>query len=71
MAAMALAKRSFNVDRCFIPDSPGGVGQSLFSMHMDAMLGSNHAYFDPNVWYNEDEFRNQMESFARRIVVTG
>jgi len=70
MAAMALAKRGFNVDRCFIGESPGGVGQSLFSMHIDAMLGSNHGYFDPNVWYNEDELRKQVESFARCIVVS-
>ena len=71
MAAMALAKRGFNVDRCFIGESPGGVGQSLLSLHIDAMLGSNHGYFDPNVWYNEDELRKQVESFARCIVVTG
>ena len=71
MAAMALAKRGFNVDRCFIGESPGGVGQSLFSLHIDAMLGPNHGYFDPNVWYNEDELRKQVESFARCIVVTG
>lgn len=71
LAAMALAKRGFNVDRCFIGESPGGVGQSLFSMHLDAMLGPNHGYFDPNVWYNEDELRKQIESFARCIVVTG
>ena len=68
---MALAKRGFNVDRCFIGESPGGVGQSLFSLHIDAMLGSNHGYFDPKVWYNEDELRKQIESFARCIVITG
>ena len=71
LAAMALAKRGFNVDRCFIGESPGGVGQSLFSLHLDAMLGPNHGYFDPNVWYNEDELRKQIESFARCIVITG
>eukprot|EP00435_Cladocopium_sp_Y103_P017516 s1987_g4.t1 len=71
LSAMALAKRGFNVDRCFIGESPGGVGQSLFSLHIDAMLGPNHGYFDPNVWYNEDELRKQVESFARCIVITG
>eukprot|EP00438_Fugacium_kawagutii_P034932 Skav206393 [mRNA] locus=scaffold834:643982:646531:- [translate_table: standard] len=71
LAAMALAKRGHNIDRCFIGESPGAVGQSLFSMHIDAMLGSNHGYLDPNVWYNEDELRKQIESFARCIVVTG
>ena len=42
LSAMALAKRGFNVDRCFIGESPGGVGQSLFSLHIDAILGSMH-----------------------------
>eukprot|EP00438_Fugacium_kawagutii_P019393 Skav219439 [mRNA] locus=scaffold1461:124632:129212:- [translate_table: standard] len=70
-AALALAKRGINVDRCFIGESPGGVGQSLYSLHLATMLGNNHGFFDPNVWYNEDELRKQVETFARRIVVTG
>lgn len=53
-AALALAKRGLNIDRCFIGESPGGVGQSLYSLHLDTMLGNNHGFFDPNVWYNED-----------------
>lgn len=70
-AALALAKRGINVDRCFIGESPGGVGQSLYSLHLATMLGNNHGFFDPNVWYNEDELRKQVETFARCIVVTG
>ena len=35
------------------------------------MLGNNHGFFDPNVWYNEDELRKQVETFARCIVITG
>ena len=70
-AALALAKRGFNVDRCFIGESPGGVGQSLYSLHLDTMLAQNHAFFDPNVWYNEDELRKQVETFARCVVITG
>lgn len=70
-AALALAKRGVNVDRCFIGESPGGVGQSLFSAHLDAMLGHNHGFFDPNIWFNEDELRKQVESYARCIVITG
>ena len=50
-AALALAKRGENVTRCFIGRSPGGVGQSLYSAHLDAMMGRLHAFFDPNVWY--------------------
>ena len=70
-AALALAKRGVNVERCFIGESPGGVGQSLFSIHLDSMLGNNHGFFDPNVWFNEDELRKQVESYARCIVITG
>lgn len=28
-------------------------------------------HYHPNVWYNEDELRKQIESFARAIVITG
>ena len=59
-AALALAKRGLNVDRWFIGISPGGVGQSLYTAHLDAMLGNNHCYFDPNVWFSEDELRKQV-----------
>ena len=44
-AAQALAKRGLNVDRCFIGISPGGVGQSLYSLHLSEMYKSNHAFF--------------------------
>ncbi|CAE7235509.1 unnamed protein product, partial [Symbiodinium sp. KB8] len=60
-AAQALAKRGLNVVRLFIGLSSGGVGQSLYSSHLEAMYGHNFAYFDPNIWYNEDEMRKQIE----------
>ena len=50
MAALALAKRFVNVDQVFFFLGPGGVGLSLTTAHLDAMLGSsNHKYFDPQV----------------------
>ena len=70
-AAIALAKRGLNIDRCFIGISPGGVGQSLFSQHIAEMYGHNHAFFDPNIWHIEEELRKQVESFARCFVITG
>ena len=70
-AALAIAKRGFNVDRCFIGQSPGGVGQSLYSQHIAEMYKHNHAFFDPNVWHNEEELRKQVEAFARCFVLTG
>jgi hypothetical protein len=56
-AAQALAKRGENIVRCFIGISPGGVGQSLYSAHLAAVYGSLHAFFDLNVWYQEEESR--------------
>jgi len=70
-AAQALAKRGCNIDRCFIGVSPGGVGQSLYSSHLAAIYGHNHAFFDPNVWFAEDELRKQIEQFAGCIILTG
>ena len=70
-AALALAKRGLNVDRCFIAISPGGVGQSLYSQHLAEMYKHNHAFFDPNIWHQEEELRKQIESFARCFIITG
>ena len=61
MAAIALAKRGENVDRCFIGESPGGTGQSLFSSHLAAVYGHNHAFIDTNLFHNEEEMRKQLE----------
>ena len=48
MAALALASRGINVDCVFFMLGPGGVGLSLTTNHLDAMLGSgNHKFFDP------------------------
>ena len=71
MAAIALAKRGHNIDRCFIGVSPGGAGQSLYSTHLDAMYGPHHTFFDPNVWYNDEELRKQVENFASCFIITG
>ena len=60
-AAQALALRGENIDRCFMGWSPGGVGQSLYSMFLANMYGSLHVYFDPNIWYHDDELRKQVE----------
>ena len=69
LAAIALAKRGENVDRCFIGESSGGTGQSLYSNHLAAVYGHNHSFIDPN-WHNEDELRKQLESFAHCFIVS-
>ena len=60
MAAIALAKRGLNIDRCFIGESPGGAGQSLYSSHIAAVYARNHAFVDPNLFHNEEEMRKQL-----------
>ena len=70
-SAIALAKRGLNIDRCFIGISPGGVGQSLYSLHLSEMYKQHHAFFDPNIWHMEEELRKQVESFARCFIITG
>ena len=70
-AAQALAKRGLNVVRLFIGLSRGGVGQSLYSSHLNAMYGHNFAFFDPNVWFQEDEMRKQVEQLNDCCVLTG
>lgn len=67
----ALAKRGDNVTRCFIGCGPGGVGQSLYSSHLNAVYKHNHSFFDPNIWFNEEEMRKQIEQFAGCFILTG
>ena len=70
-AAQALAKRGLNVVRLFIGLSGGGVGQSLFSAHLQAMYGHNFAFFDPQIWFNEEEMRKQVGNLNGCIILTG
>ena len=70
-AATAIAKRGFNVDRCFIGISPGGVGQSFYSLHLSEMYKHNHSFFDPNIWRLDEELRKQVESLAKCFILTG
>ena len=71
MAALGIALRGLNVDRCFWGVGPGGVGQSLFTAHLDAVLGNLHAYLDTNIYYSDEEMRKQVDSLIGCVVVTG
>lgn len=70
-AAQALAKRGLNVVRMFIGLSSGGVGQSLYSTHLQAMYAIYFAFFDPQIWFNEEEMRKQVEQPNGCIILTG
>ena len=41
------------------------------SAHLQAMYGHSFAYFDPNIWYDEDEMRKQVEQLNGCIILTG
>ena len=47
-----------------------GVGQSLYSSHLDAVYVSNHAFIDPQIWYDEHEMRKQVEQSAGCFILT-
>ena len=38
---------------------------------LQAIYGANFAYFDPNIWWNEDEMRKQVEQLNGCFVLTG
>ena len=46
------------------------VGQSLYSSHLDAVYASNHAFIDPQIWYDEHEMRKQVEQSAGCFILT-
>lgn len=37
----------------------------------EEMYGHNFAYFDPNIWYHEDEMRKQVEQLNGKFILTG
>ena len=37
----------------------GGVGQSLFTAHLEDLLGHNHGMIDMNIYYSDDGMRKQ------------
>ncbi|CAE7208891.1 unnamed protein product, partial [Symbiodinium natans] len=71
MSALTLAIRGENVDRAFWGIGSGGVGQSLQTAHLEAILGSFHACLDMNIYYSDEEMRKQAASLLGKLVVTG
>ena len=71
LAALALAKRGCNVDYMFLLLGTGGVGLSITSAHLHAMLGPKlHKFGDPNVFFNDEELRKQIEQMQGAIAFT-
>ena len=70
-AALAIAKRGLNVDRCFIGISPAASDKACTLYICQKMYKHNHVYFDPNIWYLDEELRKQVETFARAFIMTG
>ena len=60
------------MDQICIFLGPGGVGLSLFTAHIAAMLGTTlHKYYDPNVFYDDTELRKTIELLSGAIVYSG
>lgn len=70
LAALSLALKGHNVDRCFWGIGPGGVGQSLYTAHLDTVLGGLHAYLDTNIYYTDDEQLKQADQPVGCVVDT-
>ena len=70
-AALCLALRGLNVDRAFWGLGRGGVGQSLFTALLEALLGHNHGCLDMNIYFSDDEMRKQAAYIVGKLVVTG
>ena len=70
LAAMSLALRGYNIDRCFWTIGPGGVGQSLFSHHINATFAPLRAFIDTNAYYSDDELRKQAELLVGKCITT-
>ena len=71
-ACQALAKRGHNIDALTLYWGPGGVGLSLYTAHLAAMYGErSHKFFDPNIFYHDEELRKQVEQLWGGIIFTG
>ncbi|CAK0905471.1 unnamed protein product [Prorocentrum cordatum] len=71
-AAQALAKRGQNIDQITVYWGPGGVGLSLYTSHLHAMHGDkNHKFFDPNIFFQDEEMRKVVELLVGGCIFTG
>ena len=71
-AAQALAKRGQNIDQITVYWGPGGVGLSLYTSHLHAMYGDkNHKFFDPNIFFQDEEMRKVVELLVGGCIFTG
>ena len=71
MACQSIARRGLNVDAITMFWGPGGVGLSVLASHMHAMYDHLHRYFDPNVFYTDEELRKVVERLVGGIMFTG
>ena len=71
-AALALAKRGLNVLPAFIMLGAGGVGLSLLTDLIAGSLGESlHKFFDPFVFYDDEELRKTIDLLVGGIVFSG
>ena len=54
LASLTLALRGENVDRAFWGVGSGGVGRSLQTAHLEAILGQYHSCLDMNIYFVDE-----------------
>ena len=71
-ACQALAKRGLNIDAITLYLSAGGVGMSVYSEMMVASYGDEkHRYFDPNLFFIDEELCKCVENICGGFIFTG
>ena len=71
-AALALAKRGLNVLPAFIMLGAGGVGLSLLTDLVAGAMGESlHEFFDPFVFYDDEELRKTVDLLVGGVVFSG
>ena len=72
MAAMSLSKRGLNVLPAFIMLGAGGCGLSLLTDLIAGAFGDMlHKYYDPYVFYDDEELRKVIDLLVGGIVFSG
>ena len=67
-----MAKRGHNIDCITCLWGSGGVGLSVLTAALEAMLGDkNHKFFDPNIFLVDDELRKVIEGLVGAFCILG
>ena len=61
-----------HISNCIKGTTPKNVLQCrLYSRHLQAMYGHNFAFFDPQIWFNEEVLRKQVGQLNGCMILVG